>query len=146
MGVLLDLWMLCILFEMNLRAYYVAWMFVWVACLLHSSPCVFPFLRNLLSSSSTATWHILNRFLSIELSFSGLDRSSTDSRSIEDFSYALCLLNNISIASRSIEISRFLLNRISTASRSIKISRFLLDTFSITSSIHRDKFLCSLST
>ena len=78
-------------------------------------------------------WQLLDKsskdsFLS-SLSFSFLNRSSTDSQSIEEFSCALCLLDNISIASRSIEISGFLLSRISTASRSIEISGFLLDSF-----------------
>ena len=100
-------------------------------------PCKTPFLqaRQLLDRSST------NSFL-LSLSFFFLNRSLMDSRSIEEFSCALCLLDSISTASRSIEISWFLLDRVSTASRSIEVSGFLLDTFSIASSIHRDN-LCA---
>ena len=64
-----------------------------------------PFLqaRQLLDRSS------IDSFLS-SLSFSFLNRSSKDSRSIMEFSCALCLLNTISTASQSIEISGFLLD------------------------------------
>ena len=79
---------------------------------MHSSLCVFSFLKNFLSSTLTTSWHILDRFLSIEPSFSFLDRSSTDYRSIEEFSFALYLLDSISTASWSIEISGFLAQHI----------------------------------
>ena len=86
-------------------------------------------------------WRLLDKSsidsLSIEPSFSFLDRSSTVSQSIEEFFRALCLLDSISIDSWSIEISRFLLDRILTASRLIKISGFLLDTFSNAIGKHR---------
>ena len=102
-----------------------------------------------LDSSSTDPWQILDRFcpfLQNSFSLSFLDRSLIDSRSIEEFSCALCLLDSISIASRYIEVLWFLLNRISTASQSIEISVLLLDTFSTASSIYETNFyaLCLL--
>ena len=135
-------------------------MLVWVACLLHSSLCVFPFLKNLLSSSSThprqisflSSLHLViltdprqildpSRFLGyLQIA------SQQFPQSIEKNSFALCLLNRFLTDPRSIKIFEFLLVRISIASQSIEISGFLLDTFSTSSLIHRDKFLCSLST
>ena len=124
-------------------------MLVWVAYLLHSSLYVFPFLKNLLSSSSTAFRHILDRFLSIELSSSGLNRI-LDSFSIHQ-EFFLCFLSSWQILDRfSIHrdfwvISQYLLDRISIDTSFIEISRFDLDSFSTDRSIHRAKILCSLS-
>ena len=136
-------------------------MFVWVSCLLHSSLCVFPFLKNLLSLSSTASQHILDRFLSIEISSLGLDSFSIDSHSIEisgfsldSFStasrqllrsikpnfFALCLLNRLSTDCWSIEVI-FAVDKSSTAPQQIHLcwdlvlNRFLIETL-----IHRDAF------
>ena len=82
-------------------------------------------------------------FLSSLLSLASIE-TMIDLQSIKEFSYALCLLDNILTDSRSIKISGFLLDRISTAFRSIEIFGFILDRISTASSIHRAKFLYSL--
>ena len=116
-----------------------------LACCIYFLVFLPPWKTPFLQARQLFDRSLINSFLS-SFSLSFLDRSLTDSRSIEEFSCALCLLDSISIASRYIEVLWFLLNRISTASQSIEISVLLLDTFSTASSIYETNFyaLCLL--
>ena len=79
-------------------------------------------------------------FLSSFLSLASIE-TSTNLRSIKEFSCALYLLDRISTDLQSIDISRSLLDRSSTVSRSNENFRFHLHESWTTSLIHRAKFL-----
>ena len=136
----LDLWMLCIYVELSFKSL-ICHLDVWlIACLLHSSLCVFHFLKkNLFSSSSTLLDTFSTKILSIETPFCDLDRSSITTRPIENFPMLSVLSTNpwqILDASRflgyfSID-SRQLIRSIETNLCALYLlDRFLIDPRSI---------------
>ena len=116
----LDLWMLYIYVELSFESL-ICCLDVWlIACLLHSSLYVFPLLKTLFSSSSIASWHILDRNPFYRDSFLWsqqiLDSNSTH------WEFILCSLFAQHILNRFlIHWGWLLLNRLLTPPRSIEI-------------------------
>ena len=122
---------MCVCFG-SLNSLYICWemfwelnmligsMFEYLACCIHFY-VLFPFLKNLVSSSSIASLQILNRFSLSSPSFFFSQQILTESRSIELSGF---LLDRISIAS-SIHRAKFWAlcpaDRFLTDSRSIKV-------------------------
>ena len=140
----LDIWMICFYAERCFESL-TCWVYFWLSCLLVAFISVFfpleilIFFKLDIFSIDPRQFPFLSSFLSL-----ALIETSTDLRSIKEFSCALCLLDRISTDLQSIDISGSLLNRSSTVSRSNENFRFHLHKSSTSSLIHRAKFLCSL--